>query len=202
MKKTVALITLLVILVSCAVLPVSRSDELRGLSLPYGLYNKNSYIDGSSWGTRLYSDDGIEGEFVCCGKEKYKRLLRSNYKNIQLNVDGVPDCSAEWETLPEDQNSKDAEVLQYSFQVGAYKTKPKLIRYKIDKENGTLYILEEYAIKEDHGIIMGDSGSVPARISFWGEEKDTCFYGYLEGFKQRPTTQWLSAIGVKNIGGP
>lgn len=197
MKKTFTRISLLVILGLCTVLLVLQFDKPIKLSLPHGLYGANAYIDGPSWGTRIYSDQGIEGELVCCEKEDYEKLWQSNYKNVQLHVDGAPDCPAVWEPLPEDQNSKDAEVLQYSFQVGSYKTKPKLIRYEIDKGTSVLFILEEYAIKEDHGIIMGDSVEVPVKVSFWGVEGDICFYGYLKNFETRPDAQWLAQIGVQ-----
>lgn len=114
-------------------------------------------------------------------------------------------CCAEFESpVPEnekieieaDERIADREARRIVYRLPDSEQTVRRLLYEIKTEHGIIYVVETY-----YDEIGAEPSDTPAAIHFFGTSNGTQMHGSLSGLTQRPTIEWLSAIGLTEYKG-
>lgn len=177
-------------------LEICDPNKMGELTLPEGLSYEYVTWDGKRFVFTI-EDGNFSGKITSGDPDNYAYYLESQYldcfdEDFQENYPIVSD------TKVEDRNAR---VVYYD----TYLSYNKIVLYQITTGETELYIHEEYTARykpeadPDYTEANKASEVVPKRVWILGNDGTNCWYGWLEGFEERPSVEWLSAFGLELI---
>ena len=121
-----------------------------------------------------------------CTKESFDTLFEEDYTNVINN----PNRSIMSDTTISERNAR---VIHYTNPTGIYKD----ICYTLPSTSSKVTVLEHY-IQERFNADEAEafSDSIPDCIKVFGTDNFIYYYARMDGFTERPSEEWLSAIEV------
>ena len=147
-------------------------NKLYNAAVPEGVEVGSIHWYGDNYSFMLNED----GRLNFCSKNAYDEFMSS----MEVNADAV---SIVDETTTSDRNAK---VVEFKNLLGEPR---KRITYSFTANTKTITIAEEYHLDE--------SEAVPYRIKFCGTDNGVYFTGYMYGFTERPSYEWVTSFGLK-----
>lgn len=157
-------------------LKLCNLDALYDVRLPENVDIEEVIWKGFCYDFDFESDDGPYGYIGYCDEYSYDREYQDHYVNIMEGQYG----GSEWQV-----EERNATVTRHSNTTGSYTT----IRYKIESGEWTVHVRELHK-----GGYWEES--TPVHIYLFGNNGTEYFDGWIAGFTERPSVQWLSSFGL------
>lgn len=170
------------------VLEICNPNNLYDLALP-----KNLAYDYILWYGDTYSfeieDDSFMGYVFYSNEEAYNQEFSEKYSDFLMEKHSVIS-----DTVISERNAR---VVHSMNDAGEFKN----MFYTISTTTGdTLYVKEEYVLRYFGDETLTDtyevSETIPANIRIFGSNGTYYYYGWLKGFEERPSVEWLSSFGL------
>ena len=130
---------------------------------------------GGSYVTYFSGNGDVGGYITITSQEHVKQLAEQQTPDEKLVVSRSVD------------SDRNAEVVTFGGAINGALTRH--ITYTMTSQNSSLTVQEAYWLEE--------SESTPKEIRIWGHINGTYFEGYVGGFTERPSYEWVTSFGLK-----
>lgn len=174
------------------VLEIPYAGEICDMVLPNGLKTETVIWGGIWYELDLdWGDNNYDAGYICVD------LNGSRYDNYFNNT--IVNYTAGAKTVISDRiiDDRNAQEFIYSNNTGKYK---KLL-YQIKDNGRVLYVLEHYYLdyynfEHFDGYL---SETTPLFVQTFCQEDGVCWNTCFKGFEERPSVEWLTSFGIKEI---
>ena len=170
------------------VLGICNPNDLCDLTSPGDLTYDYILWYGDTYSFEFDRTDFL-GYFMCCDEEAFYQQFEENYAAFSNE-----NCSVFSDKTISDRNAREVLYMTHNAML-------KDILYDFSVGQTKIYVVERYAL-----AYFGDdvneneiSESVPKSIRIFGNNGSDYFYGWIKGFDERPTIEWLGCFGLESV---
>jgi len=156
-------------------------DNLHDVCLPDSVTVSKVVLRGIDYKFSLESDSFDSGYLLCCGKSSYDEKFLKEYQGFPDEQQEVTD-----EKVTEERN---ATITYYKNYTGEY----KCIKYAIQQNEWTLYVIETYILYMRTGL-WEESEVIPRKVTVFAEGDGVYYKMWISKPTERPSVEWLKSI--------
>lgn len=170
-------------------LEICNPYDLHDLTLPDGLTCSSVSWSGDAYKFSL-SGTAVSGYVTCCDKESYDYHFETMYASFPSE-----DTSVISEVILADRNAREVHYMTDSSEC-------KKVIYELHTGEYDFYATELFVLNRfnDASQRTETSSTIPENVRLYWNDGEQYYYGYIYGFSERPTEQWITSFQLVPTG--